>query len=79
MRESVRDSVTKAVDEAKKPKRPKVGLAQNAKGIPFQCGSCEYFDDGVCRNKDPELDGVEVKKEWCCDLYDHEGMKRIIE
>jgi len=78
--EPVRRSIEKATGELKgeKPKRPLVGLAQNAKGVPFQCGTCEYFDRGTCRNRDPELEGRKVGSEWCCDLYDHEGMRVIV-
>jgi len=81
MAETVRRSTEKAIGELKgeHPKRPQVGLAENAKGVAFQCGTCEYFDDGTCRNKDPELEGKEVQAEWCCDLYDHDGMRVIIE
>lgn len=55
-----------------------VGLADNAKGVPFRCGTCEYFEDGVCHNKNPKLDGRSVKPEWCCNLYEHDGMKIVV-
>lgn len=55
-----------------------VGLAQNAAGTMFQCGTCEYFDRGVCHNENPKLKGRSVKSEWCCNLYDHSGMKVIV-
>lgn len=55
-----------------------VGLAENAKGIPFKCGTCEYFEDGTCHNKNPKLDGRTVKAEWCCNLYEHDGMKIVV-
>lgn len=54
-----------------------VGLSENPQGIPFQCGTCEYFADGVCQNPHPKLNGQKVQPEWCCNLYDHEGMKVI--
>jgi len=84
MAESVRESTRKAIGELKgeHPKRPQVGLAENAKGVAFQCGTCQYFDKksyGHCHNQDPELEGLHVEAEWCCDLYDHEGMRVIIE
>lgn len=80
MAEPVRRTVEKSIGELRgdKPERPLVGLAENAKGVQFQCGTCEYFDDSICRNKDPELDGREVEPEYCCDLYDHEGMRVIV-
>jgi len=55
-----------------------VGLAQNASGIQFQCGTCEYFDNGTCHNKNPHLQGRQVQPAWCCNLYDHPGMKVIV-
>ncbi len=64
--------------ETKKREDAVVGLTQNAAGVKFQCGTCEYFKDGVCRNINPELYGREVKAEWCCNLYDHDGMRVIV-
>jgi hypothetical protein len=55
-----------------------IGLSQNADGVKFQCGTCEYFADGTCRNINPKLYGRPVKPEWCCNLYDHDGMKVIV-
>lgn len=55
-----------------------VGLSQNASGIPFQCGTCEYFRQGVCQNENPKLKGKRVASEWCCNLYDHKGMRVIV-
>jgi hypothetical protein len=55
-----------------------VGLAQNASGIAFQCGTCEYIDRGTCRNPNPKLNGRQVQSAWCCNLYDHPGMKVIV-
>lgn len=55
-----------------------VGLAENANGVRFHCGSCEYFDNGTCHNKNPKLNGREVKAEWCCNLYDHPGMRIVV-
>jgi hypothetical protein len=54
-----------------------VGLADNG-DTPFQCGTCEYFADGHCHHKHPKLNGRPVAEKWCCNLYDHKGMKRII-
>lgn len=54
-----------------------VGLAQNPRGIAFQCGTCEYFDKGTCKNKNPRLDGRKVEAEWCCNLFDRDGMKVV--
>lgn len=55
-----------------------VGLAENPRGVHFQCGTCAYFDNGVCHNSHPRLDGKKVKAEWCCNLFDHKGMKVIV-
>lgn len=55
-----------------------VGLAENASGVQFQCGTCEYFDSGTCRNAHPKLQGRPVKPEWCCNLYDHDGMRVVV-
>ncbi len=55
-----------------------VGLAQNTQGVNFQCGTCEYFDKGVCKNSHPKLKDRNVQREWCCNLYDHDGMKVIV-
>lgn len=63
---------------AREPKRPVVGLAQNPKGVPFQCGTCEYFDRGICHNPVAKLYRKEVDRDWCCDYYDHPGMRVII-
>ena len=54
-----------------------VGLADNG-GLAFQCGTCEYFDDGVCRNVNPKIKDRPVQAAWCCNLYDHEGMHVIV-
>jgi inorganic pyrophosphatase-like protein len=54
-----------------------VGLSQNAAGTTFRCGTCRYFDRSTCHNANPELKGRSVKPRWCCNLYDHAGMKVI--
>lgn len=54
-----------------------VGLADNGSRR-FHCGNCEYFDKGTCHNDHPKLSGKSVKPQWCCNLYDHPGMKVII-
>lgn len=63
---------------AREPKRPIIGLAQNPKGVLFQCGTCEYFDRGICHNPDPKLHRKPVESHWCCDLYEHPKMRVII-
>lgn len=55
-----------------------VGLAQNPAGVTFHCGSCEYFKRGKCGNPNPKLNGRRVDPVWCCDLYEHAGMKVIV-
>ena len=55
-----------------------IGLAENAPGIHFQCRTCEYIDNGTCTNPNPKLNGRKVKPEWCCNLYDHAGMRVIV-
>jgi hypothetical protein len=55
-----------------------IGLAKNPKGVHFQCGTCEYFDRGVCHNENPALHARVVEPEWCCNLYwNHKGIKVI--
>ena len=55
-----------------------IGLSQNVKGVPFKCGTCEYFDRGICHNPNPKLQGRAVQADWCCNLYDRKGMKVIV-
>ena len=55
-----------------------IGLAKNATGIAFRCGTCKYFDHGKCYNPNPKLDGRKVGAYWCCNLYDHKGMEVVI-
>lgn len=74
----LREQIQSAVDQSKQGDAP-VGLAQNAQGVPFQCGTCNYQQDGVCQNPHPKLNGTEVQPEWCCNLYEHEGMEHIID
>ena len=80
---SVFSSAPPRLDEAKKPELDAgdsaIGLAQNAAGVAFQCGTCEHFDNGTCRNPLPKLNGQPVEAEWCCNHYDHDGMKTIIQ
>lgn len=68
----LRDQIKKAMPDTRA-----VGLADNG-ATRFQCGTCEYFDSGICRNKHPKLDGTKVDEDWCCNLYDHEGMEIVI-
>lgn len=55
-----------------------VSLVNNTSGAAFKCGECMYYRDGKCYNKNPKLYERDVEKSWCCNLYDHEGMKLII-
>lgn len=78
----LRDQIKGAIDEHKEPDGDEpVGLAQNAEGVPFQCGTCQYFDEqnSLCQNDNPKLNGQQVQPDWCCNLYDHEGMQHIID
>lgn len=70
----LRNQIKKAM-----PDNRAVGLADNTEGYSFQCGTCEYFDDGTCHNPHPKLNGRKVEPKWCCNLYDHAGMKTIVE
>ncbi len=72
------DEIQGAMDEQQATDDP-IGLCANPGGIPFQCGTCKYFKQGVCTNPRPKLNGVQVQPDWCCDWYDHAGMKTIIE
>lgn len=78
---NLRDQIQQAVklynDKSDETDDQPVGLAQNAEGVAFQCGTCQYQQDGVCHNDNPKLNGKEVQPEWCCNLYDHDGMKHI--
>jgi len=74
----LRDQLQAAADQSKKGDEA-VGLARNSPGIEFQCGTCQYFADGICHNEHPKLNGVEVDPEWCCNHYDHDGMETIIQ
>lgn len=56
-----------------------IGLAKNAKGVAFQCGTCEFYSDDMCHHPLPKLNGQHVEDEWCCNHYRHTGMKTIIE
>lgn len=76
--ETVRDTVTRSVNEAKNTSTKTVGLVENQKDIPFQCGTCEYYSDNTCHNEHPKLRDRPVEPEWCCNLYDHEGMRTIV-
>ena len=64
--------------------RPRVGLAKNPSGVPFRCGDCKYGKEdtknGVlhCHKKEPELYLRKVEHDWCCDFFEHPGMKVII-
>lgn len=80
----LRDQIKQAIDthqddDGDNDNDSPVGLAQNAEGVPFQCGTCEYFEDGTCHNPHPKLEGQQVQPEWCCNLYDHDGMKHVID
>lgn len=55
-----------------------IGLAQNAPGVDFHCRTCEYIKAGTCTNPNPKLNGRKVEPDWCCNLYDHDGMKVIV-
>jgi hypothetical protein len=56
-----------------------IGLVDNTSGEHFQCGTCNYMKGEECHNPNPKLYGTKVEPEWCCNLYDHKGMKTIIE
>lgn len=62
----------------KVPEQPIIGLAANPPGVPFCCKTCEYIDAGRCNNPVAKLFRRPVDPEWCCDYYDHPGMRRII-
>jgi hypothetical protein len=87
IRNTIKQSINTLKGPAEQPQDPDqdgdndapVGLAQNAEGVPFQCGTCEYFDQGVCHNDNPKLNGREVQPEWCCNLYDHDGMQHVVD
>jgi hypothetical protein len=55
-----------------------VGLSENPMSVRFECGTCEYFRRGTCDNQNPKLKGRKVESAWCCNLYDHDGMRVIV-
>lgn len=55
-----------------------IGLAQNPPGVHFQCRACKYIKAGRCQNPNPQLKDRKVKPTWCCNLFDHSGMKVIV-
>lgn len=56
-----------------------VGLVQNPEGVPFQCGTCVFFKEGICNNPDSRLYESEVDAEsMCCNKYFHPGMRVIV-
>ena len=65
------------IKDAMKSDERAVGLANNS-DIRFQCGTCEYCYDGFCQNEHHKLKGEKVEAKWCCNLYDHKGMKVVI-
>lgn len=65
-------------DESGDTKAMPVGLAQNPPGRAFRCGTCEWFDNGHCRNRNKSLNGRQVDPQWCCNLYDNDEMKIIV-
>ncbi len=58
---------------------PPVGLCANPDGAPFQCGTCQFFQNGHCVNQEPRLNGRPVQPTWCCNLYQHPGMQTIVQ
>jgi hypothetical protein len=78
--EPVRKTVEKSMREARgeEPEKGHIGLVENPDDVAFQCATCDYFEDGKCTNPDPELEGEEVEGSWCCNLYEHPGMKTVV-
>lgn len=70
---ALRDEIKKAMPDTRA-----VGLADNG-DTKFQCGTCEYYDAGYCQNEHPKLHLKRVEPNWCCNLYDHDGMKVVIQ
>ncbi len=66
-----------ALANAQRPQE--VGLSENKGNVPFRCGTCEYFQRGVCHNPNPKLNGRPVHDDWCCNLYHHPGMRVIVQ
>ena len=64
-------------DEAQDGDDP-IGLVENPDDVAFQCATCDYFEDGVCQHSDPRLNGEEVEGKWCCNKYEHPGMRTVI-
>ena len=65
-------------DERGDTKAMPIGLAENPGGRAFRCGTCEWFDNGNCQNKNPRLNGRKVDPFWCCNLYDNDDMRIIV-
>jgi hypothetical protein len=76
--EPVRETVVRSMKEARKDGEHPIGLVENPAGVAFQCATCDHFDDGVCRHHDPRLDGKKVEGAWCCNEFEHPGMRTVI-
>lgn len=57
---------------------PPVGLSANPPGKPFQCGTCQFFQQGRCGNPDQRLNGKPVQPVWCCNFYKNPQMQTLI-
>lgn len=80
MSEPVRETIKRSMTEARSESDGgAVGLVENVEDVPFQCATCDYFEDGFCQNEDPRLYGRDVEGRWCCNKYEHEGMRVIVE
>lgn len=64
-------------DRNKQHEQAIIGLVDNGT-VQFMCGTCEYFSNGICHNPHPKLYKTPVQPMWCCNLYDHDGMRVII-
>lgn len=65
-------------DESGDTEAMPIGLAANPLGLPFRCGTCEWFDNNHCWNKNPRLHGRQVDPHWCCNLYDNDSMQIVV-
>lgn len=52
-------------------------FAENPASIHFQCPTCEYVRNGICRHKDPTVSGKHVTARNCCNHYDRPGMRKL--
>lgn len=83
MAEQVRDTIKRSMRQVRGEPEPAgddviIGLVENPDDVAFQCATCNYFEEGICQKDLPALKGRNVEGRWCCNWYDHPGMRTIV-